>query len=234
VAELKKLLERGERGVEHEVEVLRHGAPYWPAQLVVVAAIVLQLILPAKVIAGPSRYLVPGLEAALLLGLAITTPRRHHDESRIRRGFAIGLLALVSAANAVSLGLLVGSLLGGAKTSGRDLLVGALAIWLTNILIFALWYWEMDGGGPGVREHPERRSLPDFRFPQQSEPDIRGSDWKPGFIDYLYLAFTNASAFSPTDAMPVSGLAKMLMLGQAMVSLLTVLLVASRAVNILK
>jgi uncharacterized membrane protein len=234
MAEMRRLIERGERGVEHEVDLLRHAAPYWPAQLVVVVAIGLQLILPEKVIAGPSRFLLPALEAALLVGLAITTPRRHRDESRLRRGLAIGLIALVSAANAVSLALLVNAILAGAKTTGRDLLLGALAIWLTNILIFALWYWEMDGGGPGEREHPEERRHTDFWFPQQAEPELRGPDWRPGFVDYLYLAFTNASAFSPTDAMPVSALAKLLMLGQALISLLTVLLVAARAVNVLQ
>jgi uncharacterized membrane protein len=232
MTEPKGVFEHGKSAVEREVDLLRHAAPYWPAQLVVLAAIGLQLIMPADVVVGP-RFLVPGLEAVLLLGLAITTPRRHRDETRLRRASAIGLIAVVSAANAVSLGLLVDKLLNGAKTSGRDLLLGALAIWLTNILIFALWYWEMDGGGPGEREHPENRRSPDFLFPQMAEPQVLGPDWKPGFVDYLYLAFTNASAFSPTDAMPLSGMAKMLMLVQAIVSLLTVLLVAARAVNIL-
>ncbi len=224
-------LKREEPAAERDIEILRHAVPYWPAQLAVLAAIGLQLLMPAKVTPGP-RFLVPGLEAILLVGLAITTPRRNPAEFRRRRRFAIGLIALVSAANALSLALLVEALLEGTKTSGRNLLFGALMVWLTNIIIFALWYWELDGGGPREREDPHPRPR-DFLFPQMADPQILGPDWKPRFPDYLYLAFTNASAFSPTDAMPVSVMAKMLMLVQALISLLTVLLVAARAVNIL-
>ena len=225
-------LKRGEPTAQRDVERLRQAVPYWPAQLAVVAAIGLQLLMPEKVTPGP-RLLVPSLEALLLVGLAITTPRRGRGEFPRRRRFAIGLIALVSAANALSLALLVEALLEGAKTSGRDLLFGALMIWLTNIIIFALWYWELDGGGPREREDRDRARPRDFLFPQMADPEILGPDWKPRFPDYLYLAFTNASAFSPTDAMPISVMAKMLMMVQALISLLTVLLVAARAVNIL-
>jgi len=230
--ERMRWLKREEPAAERDVERLRYAVPYWPAQVAVLAAIGLQLLMPAKVTPGP-RLLVPGLEAILLVGLAITTPHRNRAEFRRRRRFAIGLIALVSAANALSLALLVEALLEGAKTSGRDLLLGALMIWLTNIIIFALWYWEMDGGGPMEREDREDHRPRDFLFPQMADPEPLGPDWRPRFPDYLYLAFTNASAFSPTDAMPLSVMAKMLMLVQALISLLTVLLVAARAVNIL-
>jgi len=225
-------LEREEPGAKRDIERLRDAVPYWPAQLAVMVAIGLQLLMPAKVTPGP-RFLVPSLEAILLVGLAITTPRRNRAEFRRRRRFAIALIALVSAANALSLALLVQALLEGTKTSGRNLLFGALMIWLTNIIIFALWYWELDGGGPRERADQQHNRARDFLFPQMADPQILGPDWSPRFPDYLYLAFTNASAFSPTDAMPISVMAKMLMLVQALISLLTVLLVAARAVNIL-
>ena len=146
--ERMRWLKREEPAAERDVERLRHAVPYWPAQVAVLAAIGLQLLMPAKVTPGP-RFLVPGLEAILLIGLAITTPRHNRAEFRRRRRFAIGLIALVSAANALSLAFLVEALLEGAKTSGRNLLFGALMIWLTNIIIFALWYWELDGRNRG-------------------------------------------------------------------------------------
>jgi uncharacterized membrane protein len=116
--------------------------------------------------------------------------------------------------------------------AGRDLIIAAGQIWLTNVAVFALWYWEVDRGGPHVRTKSEPL-IPDFLFPQMTVPKLPLGDWRPGFMDYLYVAFTNASAFSPTDAMPLSVRVKSLMLVEAMASFLTVGLIAARAVNIL-
>jgi uncharacterized membrane protein len=106
------------------------------------------------------------------------------------------------------------------------------AIWITNVIIFALWYWELDRGGPVARSKAVHK-YPDFMYPQMQAPDLAPEHWEPTFLDYLYVSFTNATAFSPTDTMPLSRWAKMLMMAQASVSLATVALVIARAVNIL-
>jgi uncharacterized membrane protein len=113
------------------------------------------------------------------------------------------------------------------------LLSTGAAIWLTNIIAFAVWYWQFDRGGPAARAHA-RRTLPDFQFVQMQNPELAHPDWEPQFTDYLYLSCTNATAFSPTDVMPLTRWAKLTMLAQSLVSLTTVALVIARAVNILK
>ena len=141
------------------------------------------------------------------------------------------LLGMVAIANFVSLELLVHYLLHGGKAGGRPLILAAVVIWLTNLAVFALWFWQLDAGGPDKRARGSD-DQPDFLFPQMTEPRF-GDDWRPSFLDYLYLSFTNATAFSPTDAMPLTVRTKMLMMLESIISLITVLLVASRAVNIL-
>jgi hypothetical protein len=133
----------------------------------------------------------------------------------------------------VSLVILLHQLVGGARLSGSELIFSAIQVWLTNVLIFGLWFWELDRGGPGRRSHPAEGERPaDFLFPQMSSPE-NAPGWSPGFVDYLYVSFTNATAFSPTDAMPLTRRAKALMLVEALASLVTVARVAGRAVNIL-
>jgi len=201
--------------------------PFWPAQAAVAAALALYLTLPHRLTMGPS-WLLPALEVLLLLPLALTTPHRVADEHmRVRRA-TLALIGTIGAANGLALGLLVHYLLGGGRASGADLLVSAVTIWLTNVLVFALWYWELDQGGPGRRTRASGAG--DFRFPQQHGGDLA---WAPGFVDYLYLSFTNATALSPTDTVPLSAWAKLLMMLQALVSLLTLVLVAAHAVNVL-
>ena len=144
---------------------------------------------------------------------------------------AISLTALLSAANLVALTLLVRRLLGG-TIGGSELLFAAGQIWTTNVIAFGLWYWELDGGGP-----PRRRSNPrgrrDFAFVQMTAPAVAEPGWSPRFVDYLYLSFTNASAFSPSDTLPLTAWAKLLMLSQSSISIVTLILVAARAVNML-
>jgi len=117
------------------------------------------------------------------------------------------------------------------KSAGSLLITGGM-IWLTNVIVFALWYWEFDRGGPASRANADR-TYPDFQFVQMATPQLAPPDWEPAFADYLYLAFTNAAAFSPTDVMPMSRWAKMGMTLQAAISIVTVALVVARAVNIL-
>ncbi len=205
--------------------------PHWPTQLGVLAAIALQLLLPTRLTAGP-RWLLPALEVALFVGLSLATPRQLESPHRTRRLFALTITAVVSAANTVSLVLLIHLLLSHHVSNGRALIISGTLIWLTNVFIFGLWYWEVDRGGPGLRA-AGRDGLPDFLFPQMADERFSTPGWRPMFIDYLYVSFTNATAFSPTDTMPLSRQAKGLMALQSLVSLLIVGLVVSRAVNIL-
>jgi uncharacterized membrane protein len=197
----------------------------------VLAAIGLQLALPERLTAGP-LWLVPALEGVLLAGLVIVNRNQIEDEHPRRRRVALGLTAIVTAANIYSLGALTHFLLRHGTPNGHELIISGVLIWLTNFLIFALWYWEMDRGGPGRRAAGRDRA-PDFLFPQMSDDRIEPIDWRPRFIDYLYVSLTNATAFSPTDTMPLSPAAKSTMGVQSLVSLVTIGLIVSRAVNIL-
>lgn len=208
----------------------QQSEPQWPASLAILAAIGLYVTLPQKYAIGPV-WLIPALEGALLIGLTLRAPRRHLHEAGLLRTMDFVLTALVSATNIVDLWLLIDSLLHGSKAEGSQLIFAAIQIWLTNVAVFALWFWELDRGGPLVRR--SRPSRPDFLFPQMSSQGVAEEHWTPNFVDYLYVSFTNAMAFSPTDTLPLSRWAKMLMLAQSLASLLTVAFVAARAVNIL-
>ncbi len=212
-----------------------HKEPRWPASLAVLAALALYWFLPEKLTLGPN-WLVPVFELALLIPLSVVSPMRRKDEPRWQRYAAVALIALVNVANLVSLALLVHALLqgrvNGKQIVGSPLLFASILIWLTNVIVFGLWYWELDRGGPDERSHPAHRE-PDFLFPQMTTPHCADADWAPTFLDYAYVSFTNATAFSPTDTMPLTPVAKALMLVQSLASLLTIALVASRAVNIL-
>jgi uncharacterized membrane protein len=206
--------------------------PFWPAQVTILAAIGLEVALPARLTVGPS-WLIPSLEGALLIGLFFATPNMLEHEHPRRRRVAIGLTAIVTVANIYSLGALTHFLLHHKVENGRELIGSGVLIWLTNFLIFGLWYWELDRGGPGRRAagHDGR---PDFLFPQMNDDRIEPQGWRPTFFDYLYVALTNAAAFSPTDTMPLSVSAKGVMGAQSLVSIVTVGLIVSRAVNILQ
>lgn len=208
------------------------GESRLPATLAVLAALALYMTLPGPLTMGPG-WVIPALEVALIVPLLIRAPYRHPSEVRMVRYASLLLIALVNLANFGSLVLLVRELLSGGTLSGRTLMLSAVKIWLTMVLVFALWYWELDGGGPSMRGRKDERP-PDFLFPQMATPEIKQLDWEPRFLDYLYLAFTNATAFSPTDTMPLTRWAKALMLAEALASIMTIVMVAGRAVNILK
>jgi uncharacterized membrane protein len=208
--------------------------PFWPSQATILAAIVLQLSLPDRLTVGPA-WLMPGLEGLLLVGMFFATPRELEFEHPRRRRVALGMIAFVSIANVYSLTALSTFLLHNSTKvhNGHELLVSGVVIWLTNFLIFGLWYWELDRGGPGKRA-AGNDAPPDFLFPQMSDDTIEPRDWRPRFIDYLYTSLTNATAFSPTDTMPLTPMAKTVMGVQSLVSLVTIGLIVSRAVNILQ
>jgi hypothetical protein len=194
------------------------GENRWPVAGAILVAIVLQMALPDR-LSLLNRWLLPALELALLIALVIAVPHRFHKRSRPLRIASLTLTALLSVANAWSAALLVVGLIAG--TEGEDaspLLSAGAAIWLTNVIAFALWYWQFDRGGPAARAHAIQ-TLPDFQFAQMQTPHMAHPDWEPGFVDYLYLSFTNATAFSPTDVLPLSRWAKLTMLAQSLVSL---------------
>jgi uncharacterized membrane protein len=213
------------------VGVLERVLPFWEPQLVVACAIALQLTLSEQVTIGPN-WLFPALEGALLIGLVVVSPHPNVRHSPLRRHVAIGMIALVSAVNIASLVRLCHYLLIGGKENGHQLILSGVVLWCTNVLLFGLWYWEVDRGGPVARARREQ-DFPDFLFVQMMNPEYAPKDWRPQLVDYLYLSFTNATAFSPTDTMPLTPTAKWLMSGQSLASLVTVGLVVARAVNIL-
>ena len=214
------------RNKHHDID------PVWHAQVAMLIAIGLQFALPDQFSAG-SRYALPVVELLLLVALGITTPKQPVFRSITRRINAVLLIAIATAANIYSLSQVANALLQGRTSAGngRELILTAINIYLTNVIILGLWYWEMDGGGPGQR-HSTDQHYKDFLFPQNHK-ESQYPNWKPTFIDYLYVSSTNAMAFSPTDTMPLSRRAKVLMLLQATVSLIAIALVAARAVNIL-
>ncbi len=204
--------------------------PVWHVELIMVVAIALQLALPDHFVFGV-RWLIPALEVLLVLLLAATTPRQKVFRSLKRRINVVLLVAVTGIGNLYALTRVANHLLQqGRIDDGRALILTAINIYLTNIIIFALLYWEMDAGGPGHRRAADDTER-DFLFPQSQVAALKS--WHPTFIDYLYVSSTNATAFSPTDTMPLSRRAKMLMLLQSIVSLVVVALVAARAVNIL-
>jgi hypothetical protein len=230
---MKSGIARGAAEAEGVATEFLRRDPFWPAQLAVLATIGLDIDLPNKLTLHPA-WVLPALEGALLAGLVVTTPRGQRQARPWRRIAALALIGIVSAANVLSLALLVHYLLHGATAAshGRALIRAGVEIWVTNVLLFAIWYWELDRGGPLARKKVECPP-PDFLFPQMTEERLGRWDWRGGFVDYLYTSFTNASAFSPTDTMPLSPMAKMLMLVQSLISLVTIGLVVARAVNIL-
>ncbi|NJC64178.1 DUF1345 domain-containing protein [Planosporangium flavigriseum] len=209
------------------------GEARWPAAIAILVAIALQLQLPQDLAFTP-HWLLPVIELLLLGFLVVADPNRIDRERPVLRAAAIGLVIVASLATAWSAGRLVYRIVyGGGTNDAVVLLLNGGAIWLTNMIVFALWYWEGDRGGPAARANA-RDDYPDFMFPQMTSPHAAHRDWEPHFVDYLYLSFTNSTAFSPTDTLPMSRWAKLTMMGQSMVSLATVALVVARAINILR
>lgn len=204
----------------------------WHVQTTMVVAIALQIALP-DTFSNTARYGIPAIEVLLMIALSFTTPKERVFKSITRRINAILLIAVATFANGYALAVVADKLLkGGHIANGRVLVLAAINIFLTNIIVFALWYWEMDGGGPGERASVKSYEQ-DFLFQQHRYEAYKHPDWKPMFLDYLYVSSTNAMTFGPADTMPLSRRAKMLMLTQSTVSLIVIALVAARAVSIL-
>lgn len=245
---LRHELDHLERMLGPEVRIAegvpRHLEPAWrraheaegrlAMSLAVLVAIALQIVLPTRLEIHPT-WLMPALEAALFIGLFAANPGRIARSSPLLRLASMALLAVISAANAWSMAELVDGIITASRgtANATTLLGGGGAIYITNIIVFGLWYWEFDRGGPVARANGTPRS-PDFMFVQMDNTEMAAPDWKPAFFDYLWLSFTSATAFSPTDTMPLTRPAKAIMTVQTAVSLLTVGLVIARAVNIFR
>jgi uncharacterized membrane protein len=219
----------------------------WLARGAMTVVVVLQFCLINDFAYG-TRWRAPAFEIVLLVPLTALTLRaeriawhahtREQWESaawyaRFNLFLGVTLVAVISLANARSLLLLVDALLSAKVHNGRALLLDALNVWATNVIVFSLWYWELDRGGPSI-DRTRHREPSEFIFPHATLPaGTIGADNEPGFVDYLFLSFTTSTAFSPTDTMPLTARMKLLMMLEATVSLLTLALVAARAVNIL-
>ena len=223
----------GDRGIEPVGPDPVVGEARWHMAGAVLAAMVLTLLLPSEFRLGPA-WLLPILEGALLIVLIVGDPGRISRRSSVLRGTSIALVTVLIAQSLWSTARLIDELIVGGPHTDKagPLLAAASVVWISNNLAFALLYWEVDSGGAAARAHglPE---LPDLAFPQQLNPHLAPPSWRPRFIDYLYLAFTNATAFSPTDVMPLVPWAKITMTVQAVISLSILGLVVARAVNVL-
>jgi uncharacterized membrane protein len=210
------------------------GELRWPVALTTAAGIALQVAVPDKLVLVSPSWVFPAAQGALLIVLIMANPQRIDRESTILRSLSLVLAAMLSLANGYSVAALAVGITRGTmgRTAGQLLITGGV-IWLTNVIAFALWYWEFDRGGPVARALNLKDKYPDLQFPQMVSPEMAPPDWEPAFFDYFYLAFTNATAFSPTDVMPLSRWAKAAMTVQTIISIVTVALVVSRAVNIL-
>jgi uncharacterized membrane protein len=205
----------------------RGGRPRWPAAVALLIVGALYAVISGALTFGPRAFLL-GLVAVLLVPLLSTHRQGRH---RLARWLALGLVSLVTVALVVSVFLLISSPLSGEPTAPA-LLQDAALLWVINVVTFAVWYWEIDGGGPAQRNQEEHHSV-DFFFPQMNLGDKSARDWSPGFLDYLFLAFNTSTAFSPTDTAVLSWRAKVLMMVQALLSLLILAVLVSRAINTL-
>jgi hypothetical protein len=225
-----------------------HRVDFWLARGAILVIVGLQIGIVNDLTVGP-RWFAPCLELTLLIPLSIGTAwvqnrarKASTDDQwnavdglrRMLRGLAIILTAVITLMNSGALIRLVAAMLSGHAGTGRTLLLDSLNIWMTNIVLFALWFWALDRGGPAAKGLVSKQKS-DFLFAQQQTDSARKQfpNWSPGFVDYLFLAFTNSTAFSPADTLPLTARAKLLMMAESVISLATIALVASRAVGIL-
>ena len=236
------MVQRGVTSTHARTE--RRGEVRLPAALAVLTAIALYALLPENLLLGP-RLVIPALGVLLLVALVVVNPRRMTRQTRFSRIASLVLVGLIGFANTVALVMLLRALLASHVQDGRALLIAALQVWLTNIIVFGLAYWELDRGGPVARTQRPRAELrpADFRFSQDENDDAisevaagssKLSGWVPALHDYLYVSLTNSTAFSPTDTMPLTGRAKLLMGVECSSALIVSVLVIARGVGILQ
>jgi len=219
---------------------LRPGNPEsrWPVLLALIAAMALQYGIPHQYTVVP-RWPLIALEVVLLIVLTLINPVRLTRSTRVGKAATFVLLAAITLDNTASAVILDYRIITGQVSNNAAVLLGSgAALFFTNVIVFGIWYWELDLGGPfaraGVDERHPRRIYPDFLFPQTDRPALAPEDWEPRFLDYLYVSLTNVIAFSPTDTMPLTRRAKAMMAVQSLVAVSTLALVIARAINVLK
>jgi uncharacterized membrane protein len=204
----------------------------WPMAIAVLVSVAMQFALPNRHVLSPS-FLFPAVEVVLLVALVIGDPGRIDRRSIALRRITLALVAIMTLDNLAAVVELVRDILDGSKfDTGPVLLATGAAIWLTNVIAFSLWYWLLDRGGPAARAAGEP-SPPAFVFTEMQSGDLVAEGWAPQYFDYFYLAFTNATAFSPTDTLPLRRWAKELMVVQSSISLVVAVMIIARAVSIL-
>ena len=210
----------------------------WPVLVALISAMVMQGAIPKRYTVVP-RWPLLAMEVALVVVLLIINPVRLTRATRLVKGASLLLLAAITIDNTASAVVLDYHILTGTVSNDAALLLGSgAAVFITNIIVYGVWYWEIDLGGPfaraGVTERTPERRYPDFLFPQMDVRRLAPKDWEPRFLDYLYVSLTNVMAFSPTDTMPLTRRAKAMMALQALVAVSTIALVFARAVNVLR
>ena len=217
-----------------------HAERRWPMAVAVLAAVLLQVVTPHRGrVAG--WWLFPVVEIALLIVIIVEDPHRIDEPSRVARLTTIALIVVMTVGTLSSVAVLMYDIITGhlpsfvasnEKLNATNLLGRGAALWLTNVIVFSLWFWEYDRGGPVARASGSDAPA-SFAFPENATPELAPEGWTPRYPDYLYLAYTNATAFSPTDTLPVRTWAKMTMMAQSTLSLLIAILVVARAINVL-
>ena len=198
----------------------------------VLVSVAMQLSLPDRHVLSPS-VLFPTVEVLLLIVLMIGDPGRIDRRSPVLKGLTVGLVIVMTLDNLAGVAELVRDILDGSdRDNGTVLLATGGALWVTNVIAFSLWFWLLDRGGPAARAQGTPVA-PAFVFPEDASPELVPASWRPQYPDYLYLAFTNSTALSPTDTMPITRWAKMMMLVQSSISLVIAIMIVARAVNIL-
>lgn len=224
--------EDGPEPADHDSRAPLRGEPRWPMAVAVLASVAMQLSLPDRHVLSPT-VLFPAVEVLLLVVLVIGDPGRIDRRSPALKRLTIGLVIVMSVDNLAGVAELVRDILDGSKgDTGSVLLATGGALWVTNVIAFSLWFWLLDRGGPAARALGTPHDAA-FAFPENANPELAAANWSPQYPDYLYLAFTNSSALSPTDTLPVTRWAKMVMLVQSSISLVIAVMIVARAVNIL-
>jgi uncharacterized membrane protein len=206
----------------------RRGVPRWPAAVALLSIGVSYIALSEYVTFGPRAWL-PGFMAVMIVPLLVAHAGGHY---RLARGIGLALLGIMTASVVLRVFFLV-STLSGRSAPAPSVLIDAVLIWVSTVVTFAVWYWEIDGGGPAERRMDAHASE-DFLFPQVEQQDGKQAiGWAPGFLDYLFLAFNTSAAFSPTDTPVLSRRAKVLTMVQAVLSLIVIVVLVGWAINVL-
>ena len=222
----------GQRADQSDAATEAPVEPRWPVLLAVLVSISLQFALPNRHVLSPT-FLFPAVEVVLFVALVFWNPGRHHPRSAARRRVVMAAVVLMTFDNLAAVVEMVRDIINDSKDdTGEVLLATGAAIWVTNVIAFSLWYWLLDRGGPAARA-AGAGSRPSFVFPEMQSEDVVDPGWAPQYADYFYLGFTNATAFSPTDTLPVTRWAKMLMTAQSAMSLVIAVMIISRAVSVL-